>query len=501
MLMCMPSKPSAFDGEIKVASRIVDLLSSGLYDTPAACLKELINNSYDADATHVNVFVKPEADRIIIEDNGIGMNRDEFQKHFDHVAESHKRETSEFTPSGRPKIGKIGIGFIAANEICDLLEIHSTKAGSKELLKVEINFAMMRQDPSIRRRDGTEYAKADYRGSISSAPLSDHYTHLFLKNIRSEVRRVFSGAGRRVGPSTKLSLYGLKPESVCRILATPDIRSWDVFDAYSETLLRVALNVPVRYCDEVSKSARQRDLLSPFILRTRQLNFSLKYDGTEMRKPIVFTAPAQKSFVHTFSLKGEFVSADGYFYVQSGVLKPQDLNGLLIRIRNSAIGDYDQTFMDYPSERGTLFQKWISAELWASDGLEEALNIDRKTLRDTHEAVVELRKMLHEELTTVIARARKELHGKNSAVKKTERVSLQANKLHDLAKSSGITKAQSIQRRIRESVDDPSSSQSLSKSYTPSQMYEIVSAILSDLDISAKTREEILSRLLERLLD
>ncbi len=34
-----------FKGEIVVASRIVDYLSSGLYESPAACLKELVNNA------------------------------------------------------------------------------------------------------------------------------------------------------------------------------------------------------------------------------------------------------------------------------------------------------------------------------------------------------------------------------------------------------------------------------------------------------------------------
>ena len=71
-----------FQGEIVVASRIVDYLSSGLYESPAACLKELINNSFDADAKRVNVFVKPDADRIIIEDDGFGLNKDEFEKTF-----------------------------------------------------------------------------------------------------------------------------------------------------------------------------------------------------------------------------------------------------------------------------------------------------------------------------------------------------------------------------------------------------------------------------------
>src|SRR4051812_203861 len=80
-----------FRGEIRVASRIVDYLSSGLYNSPAACLKELVNNSYDADASQVDIFVKPDADRIIIADDGVGMSREEFKQHFDRVSESHKR--------------------------------------------------------------------------------------------------------------------------------------------------------------------------------------------------------------------------------------------------------------------------------------------------------------------------------------------------------------------------------------------------------------------------
>src|SRR5947207_6388743 len=101
-----------FTGKIRVDCRIIDYLSSGLYPSPAACLKELVNNSFDADATRVDIFVKPDADRIIIRDNGFGMSRAEFQAHFDHISESTKREGGERTPNGRPKIGKIGIGFI-----------------------------------------------------------------------------------------------------------------------------------------------------------------------------------------------------------------------------------------------------------------------------------------------------------------------------------------------------------------------------------------------------
>src|SRR3954447_5017748 len=76
-----PPDAESFDGAIKVASRIVDFLSSGLYETPAACLKELVNNSYDADAKTVHVLVKPDAARIIVSDDGTGFSREEFVQH------------------------------------------------------------------------------------------------------------------------------------------------------------------------------------------------------------------------------------------------------------------------------------------------------------------------------------------------------------------------------------------------------------------------------------
>jgi hypothetical protein len=219
-----------FEGEIIVASRIVDYLSSGLYKSPAQCLKELINNSFDADATRVDVFIKPDADRIIIEDNGWGMDRADFVKHFSKISESHKRDDSGVTPMGRPKIGKIGIGFIAANEICDVMEIVSTKAGSDELLEVSINFDVMRQDPAGRRREGTDIAKADYKGKVSKTDPDSQFTQVFLKSIRGEARSILAGVRSSEFVSGKTSVYGLRPESVRKILQGKDLKTWSEFD-------------------------------------------------------------------------------------------------------------------------------------------------------------------------------------------------------------------------------------------------------------------------------
>src|SRR6266705_1498058 len=126
-----------FRGQIRVASKIIDYLSSGLYDSPAACLKELVNNSYDADGAAVHIHVQPDADQIVIEDDGEGMTKDEFIENFSWISETHKRDTSEVTTRfRRPKIGKIGIGFIAANEICEEMRVVSSKEGDPHAIDV-----------------------------------------------------------------------------------------------------------------------------------------------------------------------------------------------------------------------------------------------------------------------------------------------------------------------------------------------------------------------------
>ena len=367
------SDTNKFSGEIVVASRIIDYLSSGLYKSPAACLKELINNSFDADATRVDIYVKPDANRIIISDNGVGLNRLDFEKHFKRISESHKRDDSDYTPSGRPKIGKIGIGFIAANEICDIMEIVSTKAGSKELLEVSINFNLMRQDPLLRKRGDNEFAKADYIGNVSETDPDNHFTQIFLKEIRGEAQAILAGADNGF-TSGQRSLYGLSAESVCNRLQAKSLNTWSDFDAYSRNRLEVALNVPVPYHNDWFPNDL-KEKLADIEDKVRRLNFSLYFDGSEIRKPIVFN-PARRTLISRFEFEGTHVSAQGYFYAQHGVIKPQELQGLLIRIRNAAVGDYDKNFLDFSPSIGRLFQSWISSEIMADDRLEEAMNIE-----------------------------------------------------------------------------------------------------------------------------
>jgi hypothetical protein len=489
-----------FSGQITVAARIIDLLSSGLYESPASCLKELINNSFDADATEVHIFVKPDANRIIIQDDGRGMNRAEFERHFQRIAESHKRDESDTTQFGRPKIGKIGIGVVAANELCENLEIFSTKEGSTELLHVTIDFAEMRRPPEERKVDAGGFVKADYYGEIHSTDSASHFTQMFLTSIKGQAREILAGVQTAKAGASALTLYGLNPESAEKVLKNSNLYTWSDFDFYSKTMLEIALNVPVPYFDHWISASLKKEIRE-FEERTRLLNFAVRYDGVPLRKPIVFHGQPPAAFVQKFSFIGNSISADGYFYAQHGQIRPLELHGLLVRIRNAAVGEFDPSFWGFSASEYSLIQRWVSCEIWADDRLEDAMNIDRRTLRVTHPAYVELRNAIHDALRSVFSSARVKIYEPASVSRKTSQAHKVSRSIVQAMKEpdSGIDAR--TRRDLRKALDPTRSEKarrSIVKRYSVVEIFLIVFEVARSL-LTPKQRREFLRRLTERL--
>lgn len=475
-----------FEGEVRVASSIVDFLSSGLYESPAACLKELINNAYDADAKRVDVFVKPDANSIMIADDGRGMTRAQFVAHFDRISQSLKRSDSDTTSSGRPKIGLIGIGFVAANELCEEMIIRSTMEGSRELLEVAVDFHKMREPQRLRRSADDTVSKGDYRGVVRSTEPESHYTQVFLNDVRDKAREILVGAHRARGMDEKgRSLYGLTARSVRDRLLSPNLRTWQEFDFYSQTMLGVALNVPIRYHDKWVPSQHQRRVRQ-FEDACELLDFTVTYDGTDLRKPVVLQPGDDGHILHTFELEGAEVSAKGYLFARHGTLKPEDLNGVLIRIRNSAVGEYRADFLDYPKAINTLIQRWVTGELWADDRLENAMNIDRRTLRSAHSAYAEMQALFHKELDGFLKRVRAELYEKPTEERNAAKAHAEVEKIRKVLKHSAgagsVPLRQSVSsstaRRVDESwtrkQTDRAALRRLARKYSVAEIYDIV---------------------------
>ena len=490
-----------FEGQIRVASRIVDYLSSGLYESPAACLKELINNSYDADATRVDVFVKPDADRITIEDDGCGMDRVDFERNFRRISESYKREDSESTPLGRPKIGKIGIGFIAANEICDVMEIVSTKKGSTELLHVSIQFDRMRTDVAERRRDDGDIAKGDYQGDVRETEDCDsHFTQIFLNRVRGEAQNILAGKKTTDFAAGEKSLYGMLPTSICKILMDKSLRTWDEFDPYSRNMLEIALNVPVDYHEGWLPPSLRAEVLD-IEKQASSIGFSVFVDGTELRKPAVF-CPSGKAIVDKFDYDGEHVSAKGYFYAQDSGIRPQELQGIILRIRKAAVGEYDSSFLGFSSSINPLIQSWISGEILADDRLEDAMNIDRRTLRIAHPAYFELQNAVHSHISDLLKKVRTDIYGSRSLERKTNQAKVIEERIINVANkyiaSISSNAASEVKSAWSDSATREVSRKPLLKRFSVDQLYQTVVQAASEI-LTDRQFEDFLARLTERL--
>lgn len=500
----MPGR-TTFSGDIKVASQIVDYLSSGLYTSPAACLKELINNSYDADASRVDIFVKPDVNTIIISDDGIGMTRDEFQRHFDHVSESYKRADNAFTESGRPKVGKIGIGFIAANELCDVMEIVSTKRGSSQLLRVEVNFAKMRTaDTSRRRVSGSdEVIKGDYTGDVESVESDAHFTQVLLKEIRDGAFEILAGARDRPHSDGEISLYGRGPENIADLLASRTVSNWGDLDEYSRVMAQVGMNVPVCYPPEWYPPDCG-PVLGKLEREVAALGFSVYFDGSNLRKPI-YLEPGDddRHLLKTIKIDGSGVSAKGYLYAKRTKLHPIWLQGVLIRIRNAAVGEYDGTFLGFNPSEAALFQNWTTAEIWADDRLEDALNIDRRTLKPTNRAYVELQEAFHDLLSDFFKEVRTELYQGAAKVRKQGQASEEAQRFREVIRSSELPAA--VQKDLRAVVssgrqrakNDP---RTFLRKYSVAELYDVVLDVARD-QMPERDFKRFAQALAERLLN
>lgn len=134
-----------FQIEIK---RVLDVLSKEIYDTPYALLRENIQNAYDAIlmrgqylenqwSPYENGIIKISIDnyKIVITDNGIGMNESVLKDNYWKAGASGKK-TDLAKKAG--VVGTFGIGAMANFGICSKLKVETESLESKERIISEV---------------------------------------------------------------------------------------------------------------------------------------------------------------------------------------------------------------------------------------------------------------------------------------------------------------------------------------------------------------------------
>ena len=110
--------------EVTVDKSHIVTIGERLYGESIELIRELINNSYDADATEVKVTIKE--DEIIVEDDGLGMDLDGLKQYF-NIGSALKRENPKSPKFARDRIGEFGIGKFASFSACSCFEVWTKK--------------------------------------------------------------------------------------------------------------------------------------------------------------------------------------------------------------------------------------------------------------------------------------------------------------------------------------------------------------------------------------
>jgi hypothetical protein len=141
---------------IKVTTGILFHIGAGIYQSIAGALKELVSNSYDADATEVLVSTDyPNFMQIKVVDNGSGMTKTRFRQAMATVGSSLKmildpaRQTPKYS---RPIIGKLGIGLMALSQVCSEASIESQAEGSSTKFVAKLDFSEFKRRVAAQER-------------------------------------------------------------------------------------------------------------------------------------------------------------------------------------------------------------------------------------------------------------------------------------------------------------------------------------------------------------
>ncbi|MEM5570728.1 ATP-binding protein [Aliarcobacter butzleri] len=124
--------------EFNVGPNAVIRLGEDLYKNIYGVLIEYITNSYDADATVVNINVN--SSEITITDNGIGMSYDTLKNDYMDVGRNRRKNKSGKTTLGRLVTGRKGFGKLACFGLFKEFKIETVQDGLKSILKINTGY-------------------------------------------------------------------------------------------------------------------------------------------------------------------------------------------------------------------------------------------------------------------------------------------------------------------------------------------------------------------------
>lgn len=328
----------AWPKHLTVDKRIISLLSASTYESFPRALRELVSNSYDADATQVDIVLPEKDNALTVTDNGSGMTPDEFD-FFLRIA-GRQRTRTRTTVLGRKRVGQFGIGFLAMFPFCEAVEVESTVAGSPVIFRARIPAARFCTE-SAKVEDLTA-ADITGREVTDSKKLDDHYTIFRLEKTTPLLHRYM----RQRHDQTKF-------KNSVRSLSGMERLVWELQD-----ILPIALPA--------------HSVVAPFV-DPEPTDFTVTLNG----KKLVANDYVEDVLDHS---KGVERVGDIAFRYAIGTpwkaVKPDEARGLRVRLNHVGVGP--RQIFDL-GVAGRTFSRlhWLTGEVSIVSGLDEAITLDR----------------------------------------------------------------------------------------------------------------------------
>lgn len=126
------------------SARLQYILAEELVSDPNVAVLEFVKNAYDADASSVDIWFDLAEDladaRLIIADDGSGMNRTGFERNWMHPGYSAKIEAGP-TARDRVPVGEKGLGRLAAGRLGKSLDVYSRTSKSARWMHAHFRWA------------------------------------------------------------------------------------------------------------------------------------------------------------------------------------------------------------------------------------------------------------------------------------------------------------------------------------------------------------------------
>jgi signal transduction histidine kinase len=188
----LSSKIARLDPEnvrFSVDAGLINRLGRELVAREETAVSELVKNTYDADATQVELTFENTnlpGGTLTIDDNGNGMSREELINGFMRLSSTDKIEHPISPRFKRRRAGRKGIGRFAAQRLGSRLIITTQTEAAKKALRVEIDWERFEDNLDLTniasRVEEVEKAK-EYGTTLVIEDLTDHWPETSITRV------------------------------------------------------------------------------------------------------------------------------------------------------------------------------------------------------------------------------------------------------------------------------------------------------------------------------